>query len=128
MAEENEAQVPVDVVDADDSAPALRWWERSAPLAAGAALVIGFAGIWYSGMLGRLPLDRQSAFAFMLLLPMLLIVPAFSLAALRLAWSAWRNRSAPARPIVMFAALGAAFVNLLALGRFAATLTRIFAA
>ena len=118
---------PEDIVDATDDAPIARWWQRSAPLAAGAALAIGFATLWYAGMLGRMPRDGQSPLGLMLLLPLLLIVPAFSLAALRLAWAAWTNRTSPARPIVMFAALSAAFVNILAIGRFAATLARLFA-
>ena len=56
------------------------WWRRSPPLAAGAALAIGLATLWFANMLGRVPLDSNSTFGYLLMLPLLLVVPAFSAA------------------------------------------------
>lgn len=108
-------------------APALAWWKRSAPRAAGAALAIGAATLWFGNMLGRVPLDQHATFAYLLMLPMLLIVPAFSLAALRLAWAALGNRATDARNLVVILALAAAACNVVALSRFCTALWRIFA-
>ncbi|HWA12044.1 MAG TPA: hypothetical protein VHA15_03050 [Burkholderiales bacterium] len=118
---------PADIVDATaDGAPAQAWWQRSAPLAAGAALAIGAACAWFGGMLGRVPLDSHSTIGYLLMMPLLLIVPAFSLAALRLAWSAWNDRATPARAMVAVLAVGALLLNLLALARFISAVVRIF--
>jgi len=63
-----------------------------AALAACASLAIGLATLWFGNMLGRVPLDSQSTFGYLLMLPLLLVVPAFSAAGLRLAWLALRAR------------------------------------
>jgi hypothetical protein len=118
---------PADVVDAAaDEAPARTWWQRSAPLAAGASLAIGAATAWFGGMLGRVPLDSHSTIGYLLMMPLLLIVPAFSLAALRLGWSAWNDRATTARAMVAVLAGCALVLNLLALARFASAIARIF--
>lgn len=126
--QETRAQ-PADIVDATpDDTPVSVWWQRSAQLAAGAALAIGLATMWFGGMLGRVPLDSHSTLGYLLMLPLLLIVPAFSFAALRLAWAAWSNQSTSARPLVAAMALAAAVLNGLAISRFAMALWRIFLA
>ncbi|MEO8166466.1 MAG: hypothetical protein ABI619_13830 [Betaproteobacteria bacterium] len=100
------------------------WWQRSPPLAASAALAIGLATLWFGNMLGRVPLDDQSTLGYLLMLPMLLIVPVFSAAGLRLAWVAWGGASTG--PRWMLAVLVAVAANGLALARFATALARIF--
>jgi hypothetical protein len=118
---------PADIIDAAaDEAPAQAWWQRSAPLAAGASLAIGAACAWFGGMLGRVPLDSHSTIGYLLMMPLLLIVPAFSLAALRLAWSAWNGRAGTARATVTVLAVCALLLNLVALARFASAIVRIF--
>ena len=102
------------------------WWQRSAPMAAGAALAIGAATLWFGNMLSRVPLDNQATFGYLLMLPLLLIVPAFSLAALRLAWAAFGNKQTDSRPLVIAVVLAAVAFNLLAIGRFGSALLRIF--
>jgi cation transport ATPase len=102
------------------------WWQRSAPLAAGAALAIGAATLWFGNMLSRVPLDQHATFGYLLMLPLLLIVPAFSLAGLRLSWAAYGNNTADARTLVVVVALTAVVCNLLAMFRFGAALLRIF--
>ncbi len=109
------------------SEPEVRtWWQRSAPAAAGAALAIGAATLWFGGMLSRVPLDAQASFGYLLMLPLLLIVPAFSLAGLRLSWAAFGNRLTEARTVIVMVALTAALCNLMAIVRFSAALARIF--
>ena len=102
------------------------WWQRSAPLAAGSALAIGAATLWFGNMLSRVPLDEQATFGYLLMLPLLLIVPAFSLAGVRLAWAAFGNRASEARTLVVIVALTAAVFNALAILRFGSALLRIF--
>jgi hypothetical protein len=103
------------------------WWQQSAAAAAGASLAIGAATLWFGGMLSRVPLDAQASFGYLLMLPLLLIVPAFSLAGLRLSWTAFGNRLTDARAIIVIVALTAGLCNLLAIARFSVALVRIFA-
>src|SRR3954452_5196776 len=100
------------------------WWKRSPPLAASAALAIGLATLWFANMLGRVPLDRHSTLGYLLMLPLLLIVPAFSAAGIRLALVAWHGR--PLRSLYSVLALAAMAPNLVALAGFARALLRIF--
>lgn len=101
------------------------WWRRSPPLAAGAALAIGLGTLWFANMLGRVPLDSQSTFGYLLMLPLLLIVPAFSAAGLRLSWLALRgNRQM--RWIIGTTVLAATAANGFAIAGFGTALLRIF--
>ena len=102
------------------------WWQRSPPLAAGAALAIGLGTLWFAGMLGRVPLDRQTTFSYLLMLPLLLIVPAFSAAGLRLSWLALHG-SVRMQWIIGTIALAATVANGLAIAGFGTALLRIFA-
>ena len=102
------------------------WWQRSPPLAAGAALAIGLGTLWFAGMLGRVPLDSHATFSYLLMLPLLLIVPAFSAAGLRLSWLALRS-SGRMQWIIGSIALAATVANGLAIARFGTGLLRIFA-
>lgn len=101
------------------------WWQRSPPLAAGAALAIGLGTLWFAGMLGRVPLDSHATFSYLLMLPLLLIVPAFSAAGLRLSWLALHG-SGPMQWIIGTIALAATVANGLAIVRFGTSLLRIF--
>ncbi len=109
-----------------DGGPIRTWWQRSAPLAAGASLAIGAGTLWFGNMLSRVPLDRNSTLGYLLMLPLLLVVPAFSLAALKLSWTALGNRKTESRTPVVVVALTAGVFNLLAMGRFGGALWRIF--
>lgn len=111
---------------AADSEPVATWWQRSPPLAAGAALAIGLATSWFGSMLQRVPLDRHSTVGFLLMLPLLLIVPAFSAAGLRLAWVAYSRRETSIRYMVVALTVSAAVANWLAIVDFGAALWRIF--
>jgi len=115
-----EVEVPIDL--SEEIRP---WWQRSPPLAAGAALAIGLATWWFANMFGRVPLDSQSTFGYLLMLPLLLIVPAFSAAGFRLSWLAWRGR-AETRWIIRAIALAATIANGLAITGFGTALMRIF--
>jgi hypothetical protein len=101
------------------------WWRRSPALAALAALVIGLGTLWFANMLGRVPLDSQSTFGYLLMLPLLLIVPAFSAAGFRLSWLALRGGGG-IRWIIGTIALGAIVANGLAIAGFGTALMRIF--
>ena len=103
------------------------WWRRSPPLAAGAALVIGFGTLWFANMLGRVPLDSHATFGYLLMLPLLLIVPTFSAAGLRLAWLAYAGRESSSKYAIVALTVSAAMVNWLAIAGFAKALWRIFA-
>jgi hypothetical protein len=100
------------------------WWKRSPPLAASAAFAIGLATLWFANMLGRVPLDGHSTLGYLLMLPLLLIVPAFSATGIRLAFVAWHSR--PLRSLYSVLALAAMAANLVALAGFASALLRIF--
>ncbi len=102
------------------------WWQRSPPLAAGAALAIGIATLWFANMLGRVPLDSLATFSYLLMLPLLLIVPAFSAAGLRLSWLALRGSENTPRWIIGTIVLAATAANLFAIARFGTALLRIF--
>ena len=102
------------------------WWQRSPPLAASAALAIGLATLWFANMLGRVPLDSHATFAYLLMLPLLLIVPAFSAAGLRLSWLALRGSENISRWIIGTIILAATAANLFAIAGFGTALLRIF--
>jgi hypothetical protein len=101
------------------------WWRRSPSLAACAGLAIGLATLWFGNMLGRVPLDAHSTLGYLLMLPLLFIVPAFSATGIRLAWLTW-SRGRPLRSWLSTLALAAIAANLLALAKFASALVRIF--
>lgn len=116
---------PQDDASTDSGAEIRPWWQRSPALAAGAALAIGLATLWFANMLGRVPLDAQASFGYLLMLPLLLIVPAFSAAGLRLAWLALRG-GGPLRWVIAAVALGATLANGLAIAGFVTSLVRVF--
>ena len=102
------------------------WWQRSPPLAAGAALAIGLGTLWFANMLGRVPLDSHATFGYLLMLPLLLIVPTFSAAGLRLSWLALRGSQNMSRWIIGTIVLAATAANLFAIAGFGTALLRIF--
>ncbi len=125
--EESGASVhPVEPIEPGDPGEEIRpWWQRSPPLAACAALAIGIATLWFCNMLGRVPLDAQATFGYLLMLPLLLIVPAFSAAGLRLSWLAlWGG--GPMRWVIGTLVLAATAANIFAIAGFGTALWRIF--
>ena len=120
---ENESSAPLREQEDPGIEP---WWHRSAPLAAGASLAIGAATLWFGNMLNRVPLDQHATLSYLLMLPLLLIVPAFSAAGLRLAWLAWFGAQGPMRMVIAIVVLAAVMANLLAIARFGTALLRIF--
>ena len=102
------------------------WWQRSPPLAAGAALAIGLGTLWFANMLGRVPLDSHTTFGYLLMLPLLLIVPTFSVAGLRLSWLALRGSQNMSRWIIGMIVLAATAANIFAIAGFGTALLRIF--
>ena len=90
-------------------------------------MAIGLGTLWFTNMLGRVPLDSQTAFGYLLMLPLLLIVPAFSAAGLRLSWLALRGSEERTRWIIGTIVLAATTANGLAIARFGTALWRIFA-
>lgn len=77
-------------------------------------------------MLNRVPLDQHATLSYLLMLPMLLIVPAFSAAGLRLAWLSWFGAKGASRIFIALVLLAAVAANLLAIARFGKALLRIF--
>ena len=102
------------------------WWRRSPLLASGAALAIGLGTQWFANMLGRVPLDHQATISYLLMLPLLLIVPTFSAAGLRLAWLAYAGRESSFKYLVVALAVSGAIANWLAIADFVSALWRIF--
>ena len=120
---ENESPAPL----AEQEDPGIDpWWRRSAPLAAGASLAIGAATLWFGNMLNRVPLDQHATLSYLLMLPLLLVVPAFSAAGLRLAWLGWFGAQGATRVLIAIVVLAAVAANLLAIWRFGSALLRIF--
>lgn len=109
-----------------EEAYAERWWRRSPPAAAAASVAIGAATLWFGNMLNRVPLDDHATIGYLLMLPLLLIVPTFSVAGLRLAWLGFVRHSGPMSLLIALAALGGALLNLQAVLRFVQALMRIF--
>jgi hypothetical protein len=120
---ENESSAPLPQQEDPTIEP---WWRRSAPLAAGASLAIGAATLWFGNMLNRVPLDQHATLSYLLMLPLLLIVPAFSAAGMRLAWLSWSGVQGATRVLVGIVVLAAVMANLLAMWRFGTALLRIF--
>lgn len=120
---ENESSAPLPEQEDPRIEP---WWRRSALLATGASLAIGAATLWFGNMLNRVPLDEHATLSYLLMLPLLLIVPAFSAAGLRLAWVAWFGAQGTTRMLIAIVVLAAVTANLLAIARFGTALLRIF--
>jgi hypothetical protein len=120
---ENESSAPLPQPEVSGIEP---WWRRSAPLAAVASLAIGAATLWFGNMLNRVPLDQHATLSYLLMLPLLLIVPAFSAAGLRLAWLSWSGVRGTPRTLIAIVVLAAVMANLLAIARFGTALLRIF--
>jgi hypothetical protein len=120
---ENDSSSPLPQQDNPGIFP---WWRRSAPLAAGTSLAIGAATLWFGNMLSRVPLDGHATLSYLLMLPLLLIVPAFSAAGLRLAWLSWFGAQGAMRMAIALVVLAAVTANLLAIVRFGSALLRIF--
>ena len=72
------------------------------------------------------PLDSHATFGYLLMLPLLLIVPAFSAAGLRLAWLAYAGRESSSKYVIVALAVSAAIANWLAIAGFGIALLRIF--
>ena len=120
---ENESSAPLQ----QQEDPAIEpWWRRSPPLAAGASFAIGAATLWFGDMLNRVPLDQHSTLGYLLMLPLLLIVPAFSAAGLRLAWLSWCGAQGATRVPVAIVVLAAVMANLFSMWCFGTALLRIF--
>ena len=81
---------------------------------------------WFANMLGRVPLDHQATISYLLMLPLLLIVPTFSAAGLRLAWLAYAGRESSFKYLVVALAVSGAIANWLAIANFVSALWRIF--
>ena len=77
-------------------------------------------------MLNRVPLDGHATLSYLLMLPLLLIVPAFSAAGLRLAWLSWFGAQGATRMVIAIVLLAAVTANLLAIVRFGSALLQIF--
>jgi hypothetical protein len=110
----------------DLSAEIRPWWQRSPPLAACAALAIGLATLWFANMLDRVPLDAHATFGYLLMLPLLLIVPTFSAAGLRLSLLALRGSHDMSRWVIGTIVLAAMAANIFAIAGFGTALWRIF--
>jgi hypothetical protein len=126
MSENTDSNVVGDDAPAGADEEIRTWWRRSPALAAAAAVAIGLGTFWFGGMLSRVPLDAHATLGYLLMLPLLLIVPAFSAVGLRLAWLAIQDRSARWRGGILLAVIAATIVNIAAVGRFGAALLRIF--
>ena len=120
--EPDQASQPLDAADDSEIRP---WWRRSRGLAAAAALAIGLGTLWFGNMLGRVPIDSHATLGYLLMFPLLLVVPAFSAAALRLCWIAVHGDGAW-RGIIGLVVVVATAANVVAIARFVAALLRIF--
>jgi hypothetical protein len=126
MTENTDSNVVSDDAPAGADEEIRTWWRRSPALAAAAAVAIGLGTFWFGGMLSRVPLDAHATLGYLLMLPLLLIVPAFSAVGLRLAWLAMQDRTATWRRFIGVAVVAAAVANIAAIGRFGTALLRIF--
>jgi hypothetical protein len=89
-------------------------------------LAIGLGTLWFANMLGRVPLDGQATFGYLLMVPLLLIVPAFSAAGLRLSWLALHGSENSSKWIIGTIVLAATAANGSAIAGFGTALLRIF--
>jgi hypothetical protein len=126
MSEDTDSNVVGDDAPAGADGEIRTWWRRSPALAAAAAVAIGLGTFWFGGMLSRVPLDAHATLGYLLMLPLLLIVPAFSAVGLRLAWLAMQDRTARWRGGIGVGVIAATIANIAAIGRFGAALLRIF--
>ncbi|MGH8631980.1 MAG: hypothetical protein ACREU7_14630 [Burkholderiales bacterium] len=98
---------------------AKRWWRRRPAAGVAASLATGAVAMWVASALA--PASRQpvDALAYLVSLPVALLLPAAALAAALIGWQAWRASMGTARAALALPALAAVTGNALAIGIFA---------
>jgi len=105
--------------------PATRWWRRRPAAGVALSVATGAVAIWVASALAppsELPLD---SLAYLISLPIALLLPAAALAAALIGWQAWQASTGPARAALALPAFAALSANALAIGIFARLLLRL---
>ena len=108
--------------DQHNGEPATRWWRRRPAAGVASSLGTGAVAIWIASGLapsGKQPLDLL---AYLVSLPIALLLPAAALAAALIGWQAWQASTGPVRAALALPAFAALGVNTLAIMVFARVL------
>lgn len=105
--------------DQQTSEPKQRWWRRRPATGVALSLATGATAMWVASALA--PTSRQpfDSLAYLVSLPVALLLPVAALAAALIGWQAWRASMGPARAALALPALAAVMANALAIGIFA---------
>lgn len=96
-----------------------RWWRRRPACGVATSLATGAAGIWVASALAPESKRPFDALAYLVSLPIALLVPVAALAGALIGWQAWRACGGAARAGLALPALAAVSANALAIGIFA---------
>jgi hypothetical protein len=98
-----------------------RWWQQRPLLGVMASLALGLATVWIAGSLE--PPRAEERIAYLISLPIALLLPACALAGGYIAWQAWV--ASDKRPALAVPAFLAASANAIAIGLFFRVVVRL---
>lgn len=108
--------------DQHSNEPAIRWWRRRPATGVALSLATGAVAIWVASALAPASEQPLDLIAYLVSLPIALLLPAAALAAALIGWQAWRASTGPVRVTLALPALAALSANALAIAIFARVL------
>jgi hypothetical protein len=103
---------------AEEPAPA-RWWRQRPSVGIAVSLASGAVAMWIASALRPQSAGPSDTIAYLVSLPIALLLPAAAVAGGLIGWQAWQASRGPARAMLLLPMLAAASANMLAIAMFA---------